>query len=99
MAAAKKQQPGNDVITTTTIELIGVAVFTMLAGINDDMGSVMVVIMWGILLGWLLLHTSNLQHMLITAGLLTEKQAKAILWAHNSGKFLRCFSSALSSSR
>lgn len=63
MATAKKKQTGNDVVTTTAVQLIGVAVFTMLAGISDDMGSVMVVIMWGIFLGWLLLHTTELGKM------------------------------------
>lgn len=62
MAAATKQ-PGNDIVTTTAVELVGVAVFTMLAGISDDMGSVMVVIMWGILLGWFLLHTTEFGNM------------------------------------
>lgn len=54
------QQTGHDIVTTTAIELIGVALFGILAGISDDMGSVMVVIMWGILLGWLLLNTAEL---------------------------------------
>jgi hypothetical protein len=63
IAAKPKGQVGNDVVSTTAVQLVGVAVFTMLAGINDDMGSVMVVIMWGILLGWLLLHTTELGNM------------------------------------
>lgn len=65
MATAKKpaNQPGKDIVTVTFVELVGVAVFTMLAGISDDMGSVMVVLMWGILLGWMLLHTTELGNM------------------------------------
>lgn len=61
--AKPKKQPGNDIITVTFVELVGVAVFTMLAGVSDDMGSVMVVLMWGILLGWMLLHTTELGNM------------------------------------
>jgi hypothetical protein len=63
--ATKKpaKQPGNDIVITTAIELLGVGVFTILAGISDDMGSVMVVIMWGIVLGWFLLHTAEFQKM------------------------------------
>ena len=58
--AAKPKQPGNDLITVTAVQLVGVAAFTMLAGISDDMGTVMVVIMWGIFLGWMLIHTTEL---------------------------------------
>ena len=63
MATATKSQPGHDLVTVTFVQLLGVAVFTMMAGISDDMGSVMVVIMWGIFLGWLLVNTSELQKM------------------------------------
>lgn len=85
-AVKPKSQTGHDVVTTTAVQLIGVAVFTALAGVSDDMGSVMVVLMWGIFLGWLLLHTTELGNMV-----------KALLWALNSGKCSLCFSSARSS--
>jgi hypothetical protein len=58
--AKPKSQQGHDVTTTTFVGLFGTAVFTMMAGISDDMGSVMVVLMWGFLLGWMLLHTDQL---------------------------------------
>jgi hypothetical protein len=61
--AKTKPQAGHDIVTTTTVQLIGVAVFTLMAGINDDMGSVVVVIMWGIALGWFLLHTTDFAKM------------------------------------
>lgn len=48
---------------TTAVELLGMGVFTLLAGISDDMGALVVVIMWGIVLGWALLHTSELSNM------------------------------------
>jgi hypothetical protein len=57
------KQPGHDFAVTTAVELLGVGLFTLIAGISDDVGEVMVVIMWGIVLGWLLLHTSDLQNM------------------------------------
>lgn len=60
---ATTQQPGNSVVITTAVELLGVGVFTILAGISDDMGEVMVVIMWGIVIGWFLLHTSDFSKM------------------------------------
>lgn len=55
MAATATQQ-GHDVVTTTIVSVIGITVFAVLAGMNDDMGTVMVVIMWGIVLGWFLLN-------------------------------------------
>lgn len=79
--AAAKAQPGHSIVTTTFVELLGVAVFTVMAGFSDDMGSLMVVLMWGILLGWALLHTSQLQTIV-----------SALLWATNFGKSLPCSS-------
>lgn len=61
--ATSKSQPGNSLFVTTAVELLGVGVFTLLAGISDDMGALVVVIMWGIVLGWALLHTSELSNM------------------------------------
>lgn len=60
---ATKAQPGHDIVVTTAVELVGVGLFGILAGVSDDMGTVMVVIMWGILLGWLLTHTTDLGNM------------------------------------
>ncbi len=61
--ATAKKQPGADIVVVTAVQLLGVAVFTMLAGVSDDLGDVMVVIMWGLLLGWMLLHTTELGNM------------------------------------
>lgn len=60
---ATTSQPGWDITDTTLVSLLGVALFTVIAGFDDDLGKVMVVIMWGIVLGWALLHTSQLQTM------------------------------------
>lgn len=58
---ATKKQPGNDIIVTTAFELIGVSLLTILAGINDQTGSVVVIVMVGFLLGWLLFNSKTLQ--------------------------------------
>lgn len=59
--AAAKAQTGNDVVITTAVELIGVSLLALLAGANNNLGSVIVIIMVGFLIGWLLLNTSKLQ--------------------------------------
>jgi hypothetical protein len=59
--AAAKAQSGNDIVVTTTIELIGVALLSLLAGADNNLGSVIVIIMAGFLIGWLLMNTAKLQ--------------------------------------
>lgn len=66
MAAAKKQT-GNDIVVTTTVELIGVALLSLLAGANNNLGSVIVIIMVGFLIGWMLINTSKLQSLVAKA--------------------------------
>lgn len=62
MATKKPAKPtGSDIVVTLTVELIGVGIMTLLAGINKGMGSVVVVVMVGFLLVWLLINTSELQ--------------------------------------
>jgi hypothetical protein len=58
---ASNPQPGFDIVSVTLIELVGVALFAILAGMSDDMGKIVLIIMWGIVLGWALLHVSELQ--------------------------------------
>lgn len=58
MATAK--QPGNDIVVTTAFELIGVSLLALLAGTSDQMGSVVVLVMVGFLLGWLLVNSTTL---------------------------------------
>lgn len=53
-------QPGRDIVTTTFVELLAVAVFAILAGMSDDIGKLMLILMWGFVLGWMLLHTQQL---------------------------------------
>lgn len=56
-------QQGHSVVTETFVGLLAVAVFAILAGMSDDMGKLVLVIMWGIVIGWMLLHTSELSSM------------------------------------
>jgi hypothetical protein len=63
MATTSKQQTGNSLITTTLVELVGVGLLVILAGMSDDVGKIMLILMWGFMLGWLLLHTSQLAGM------------------------------------
>lgn len=60
---ANKPQLGHDIITTTFIELVAVGLFAIFAGMNDDAGKMLLVIMWGLVLLWLLTHTNQLANM------------------------------------
>lgn len=59
-ATAPAKQPGRDIVTTTFVGLGGTAVFAILAGMSNDMGKLILILMWGFMLGWFLLHTSEL---------------------------------------
>lgn len=58
---AKKDQQGHDIVTTTFVELVAIGLFTIFAGMNDDAGKMLLVIMWGLVLLWLLTHTDQLK--------------------------------------
>ena len=68
----KKTQPGNDVVITTTVELIGVALLSLLAGANNNLGSVIVIIMVGFVIGWLLMNGTELMKVIPGAKSLQE---------------------------
>lgn len=53
-------QPGYDVVVTTAFELIGVGLMALLAGASDQMGTIVVIVMSGFLIGWLLLNSGTL---------------------------------------
>lgn len=65
MMATKKPpaQTGHNLVATTAVELVAVAVFAILAGMNDDMGKLVLILMWGFFLGWCLIHTQQLAGM------------------------------------
>jgi hypothetical protein len=54
-------QPGTDIVTTLTVELIGVGLLTLLAGASPQLGKVIVIVMVGFLIGWFLINTPQLQ--------------------------------------
>lgn len=56
-------QPGHSLVDATAVQLLGIGLFTILAGMNEDLGDVLVIIMWGIFLGWLLIHTADFAKM------------------------------------
>lgn len=57
---ATKQQQGHDIVTVTFVSLLGVGLFAVLAGMSDNMGKLMLIFMWGLVIGWALLHTQQL---------------------------------------
>jgi hypothetical protein len=58
--ATTTSQPGYGIVTTTAVELIGVGLMALLAGINDQMGSIVVIVMCGFLLAWMLVNSAKL---------------------------------------
>jgi hypothetical protein len=56
-------QTGHDVVTVTFAGLAGTLLLAILAGFSDNMAKIILIIMWGFVLGWLLLHTSQLSSM------------------------------------
>jgi hypothetical protein len=62
MATKKVTKPaGSDIVVTLTVELIGVGIMALLAGVNKGLGSVVVVVMVGFLFVWVLINTTDLQ--------------------------------------
>lgn len=62
MATAKKtsNQPGYDIVVTTAFELVGVGLLALLAGTNDNLGRVIIIIMAGWIVLWALSNTGML---------------------------------------
>jgi hypothetical protein len=60
MATAPAKPEGYDIVVSTAFELIGVSLLALLAGVSDGMGSVVVLVMVGFLLGWLLINSATL---------------------------------------
>jgi len=61
MAAKTKPQPGADIVATLAVELIGVGLLTLLAGVNKHIGNIVVIVMVGFLFVWLLINVGTLQ--------------------------------------
>lgn len=60
-AARKNVQPGYDVVVTTAVELIGVGLLTLLAGVSNNMGNIVIIVMVGFLIGWLIANSGTLE--------------------------------------
>lgn len=58
-----KNQAGHDTVTTMFVELVAIALFAILAGMSDDVGRVMLVFMWGLVILWGITHTTELATM------------------------------------
>lgn len=58
---ATQRQPGNDIVVTTTFELIGISLLTLLAGTSKQMGHIVIIVMTGFVLGWLLFNSGKLE--------------------------------------
>lgn len=60
MAAKNTKQAGYDIVTTSAFELIGVGLLTLIAGTNDQMGTIVVMVMAGFVIGWLIINSGTL---------------------------------------
>ena len=60
MATKNSKQPGYDIIVTSAFELIGVGLLTLIAGTSDNVGSVVVLVMSGFVIGWLIINSGTL---------------------------------------
>jgi hypothetical protein len=64
-AARKKNvQPGYDIVVTTAFELIGVGAMALLAGVSDNMGNIVIIVMVGFMIGWALSNTAVMEKFL-----------------------------------
>jgi hypothetical protein len=61
-------QTGNEIVVTTAVELIGVGLLALLASSNEQLGSIVVIFMAGILLLWAISHTSQLKSLPFLGG-------------------------------
>jgi len=61
MASTKQQKNPTDVVVEGIVQLLGVGALALLAGVSDEVGKIIVVIMAGIMLIWLMTHTTQLK--------------------------------------
>ena len=60
MATTAPKQPGYDIVVTTAVELVGVGLLALLAGTNDNLARIIIIIMAGWMVLWALSHTGVL---------------------------------------
>lgn len=63
MATTKLTQPntGHDVVVTVTVELVGVALLAILAGMSDGLGKVIVALMAGFFFVFIITNVATLK--------------------------------------
>lgn len=76
-------QTGRDVVVTLTVELIGVLLLSVVAGINDELGDLAVIFIFGLALGWLMVNAGQLNTWFGKAGLTSSGTS-----SNNSGTVL-----------
>lgn len=54
------KMPQHDALVSVFIQLLGVGTFALIAGISDEMGKIVVIIMAGLMLVWALTHVNLL---------------------------------------
>ena len=59
-AATPAKQPGYDIVVTTAVEIAGVGLLALLAGTNDNLSRIIIIIMAGWMLLWAMAHTGVL---------------------------------------
>jgi hypothetical protein len=57
-------QPGYDIVVVTAFELIGIGLLALLAGVSNQVGKLVVILMVGFLIVWGLSNTDVLQKFL-----------------------------------
>lgn len=60
MATTNTKQPGYDIVVTSAFELIGVGLLTLIAGSSSQMGTIVVIVMAGFVIGWLIINSGTL---------------------------------------
>jgi hypothetical protein len=62
--AKPARTPAQDIVVTTTFGLIGVALLSLLAGVSDRVGRVIVILMVGFALVWAMANTAFMEKFL-----------------------------------
>jgi hypothetical protein len=53
------KQPGSDIVVSTTVSLIGLGLLGLLAGVNKQVGKVVLVVVVGFALAWFLIGSNE----------------------------------------
>lgn len=61
---AKGQKPEHDALVSLFVQLLGVGTFALIAGMSDDMGTIIVIIMAGFMVVWAFTHADILKNLM-----------------------------------